>query len=72
MTKEIPPTTASYTDYLKLSNLNSVYMVPTDTGEIQGILAGLKNTKVCGSLNLSVDIIKCNAAFIFQPLTYYD
>lgn len=58
MANNIPTANCHYSNYLKNSSLNSMFIPPATENEITDIISNLKITKPCDSFELPINIIK--------------
>src|SRR6218665_3564266 len=70
MANNIPTANCHFSNYLKNSSLNSMFIPPAIENEITDIISNLKITKPCDSFELPINIIKRNAHNICKPLTH--
>jgi len=69
LAKKIPPVFDNFKHFLPLSNLNSIFLNPTDNLEIKQIIMALKNSYSKGHDNLSVNTIKTCSDQLAGPLS---
>jgi len=58
MANNIPTANCHFSNYLKNSSLNSMFIPPATENEITDIISNLKITKPCDSFELPINIIK--------------
>lgn len=52
------------------SNVNSIFLLPTDAGEVLNVIKNLNNSKAVGYDGINTKILKICAVTICQPLSY--
>lgn len=67
--QHIQQTKHTFDTYLRDKNMHNIFMSPTDSGEIQKIIASLKSKSTCGIDNISSRTLKDLNISISQPLT---
>ena len=66
----IPPSGASFSQYLHGNHHNSFFMRPTDQREILTIIGNMKNSNTTGPDEICNTMLKAIAKIIIMPLTY--
>lgn len=70
LVKNLPPASKSFTDYLKSSLSESIYVEPITELEIFNLINSLSNKKSCGHDGINTILIKDNVKHFCKPLTY--
>lgn len=52
------------------NNPHSIFLMPTDSAEVQDTISEIKNTHSCGPDEISASLLKTNAEALTQPLAY--